>query len=117
AASPARGRRQRQRPEKRLKVGRDFAVNADTGSRARMNELKMRGMKRDASNAPLRRLCRVILSVADHRMVNRRKLHADLILQSRHQRDSDQRSGPKRAFHGIPEFSTSPGGVLLRGTP
>jgi len=45
-----------------------------------MTELKMSGMKSDASNSPLQRLRRVVLSVADDRVADRRKLHAYLIL-------------------------------------
>ena len=55
-----------------------------------MNELKMRCVKSDAGDSPLRRFRRVVFSVADHRVADRRKLHSDLILQSRHQRHSNQ---------------------------
>ena len=82
-----------------------------------MNELKMHCMKRDASNSPLRRFRYVVFSIADDRVADRRKLHSDLILQSRHQRNSDQRSGAKTAFDAIPKFSTSRLGVALRGQP
>ena len=80
-----------------------------------MNELKMRGMKSDASNSSLRGLGRVVLSVADDGMADGGKLHPDLVLQSRLQRDSDERSGPKRAFDGIPKLSPSSLGVTRRG--
>jgi hypothetical protein len=80
-----------------------------------MNELKMRGVKGDARDSALRRFRRVVLSVADDRMADRRKLHSDLVLQSRHQRNPDQRSGPKRAFHGIAKFRASRLGAALRG--
>jgi hypothetical protein len=35
-----------------------------------MNELKMRCVKSDATNSPLRRFRRVVLSVADDRVAN-----------------------------------------------
>ena len=82
-----------------------------------MNELKMSCMKSDASNSPFRRFRQAVLSVADDRVADRGKLHSDLILQSRHQRNSDQRSGPKRALDGVPEFSPGRFGVAVRGQP
>jgi hypothetical protein len=36
-----------------------------------MNELKMRCMKSDASNSPLRRFLRMVFSVADDRVAER----------------------------------------------
>jgi len=47
-----------------------------------MNELKMRRVKSDAGNPPLRRFRQVVFSVADDRVADRRELHSDLILQS-----------------------------------
>jgi len=79
-----------------------------------MNELKMRCVQSDASNSPLRRFRRVVFSVADDRMADRRELHPDLILQSRHQRHSNQRSAQKRALDGISKLGTSRFGVALR---
>ena len=79
-----------------------------------MNELKMRRMKSDARNSPLRRFRRVVFSVTDDRMADRRKLHPDLILQSRRQRHPHQRSVPERAFDPISKFRTSRFGVALR---
>src|SRR3984893_16169604 len=84
-----------------------FAVNRDVLSRARMDKLKMRGMKSNALNQLLRRFRGVIFSVPDYRMARRRKLHADLILKARHQLNPYQRSIRKKAFHGIPEFGAS----------
>src|SRR6266852_5605315 len=84
-----------------------FAVNRDVLSRARMDKLKMRGMKSNALNQLLRRFRRVIFSVADYRMARRRKLHADLILESCHQLNPYERSVRKKAVDGIPEFGTS----------
>ena len=55
-----------------------------------MSELKMPRMKGDAGNSPLQCFRRVVFSVADDGMADRRKLHSDLILQSRHQRHSNQ---------------------------
>jgi len=66
-----------------------------------MNELKMRRVKSDARNSPLRRLRQVVFPVADYRVADGCKLHSDLILQSRHQRHSNQRSAPQSAFDGI----------------
>jgi hypothetical protein len=78
-----------------------------------MNELKMRCMKSDASNSPLQRLRLMVLSVADDRVADGGKLHSDLVLQSRHQRNSDEGRGAKTAFDEIPKFSTSRlGGAL-----
>jgi len=67
----------------------------------------MSRMKSDARNSPLQRFRLMVLSVADHRMADRRKLHADLILQSRHQRNSNQRRAAQTPFDAIPKFSTS----------
>ena len=71
-----------------------------------MNELKMPGMKSHAINAPLRGLFRTVLSVAEDGMANGGKLYSDLILQSRHQFDADQRSAAQHTFHGIAKFRT-----------
>src|SRR6202521_6486696 len=84
-----------------------FAVNGDALSRARMDKLKMRGMKSNALNQLLRRFRWVIFSVTDYRMARRRKLHANLILESCHQLNPYQRSIRKKAFDGIPEFGAS----------
>src|ERR1700674_363385 len=81
-----------------------FAVNGDALSRARMDKLKMRGMKSNALNQLLRRFRRVIFSVTDYWMARRRKLHADLVLKSCHQLNPYERSIRKKAFDGIPEF-------------
>ena len=78
-----------------------------------MNELKMRCMESNPSNAPLRSLRRVVLSVADDRVADRRKLHSDLILQSRHQFHSDERSIREEAFDGISKFGTSRSRIAL----
>ena len=79
-----------------------------------MNELKMRRMKSHAGNSPLRRFRQVVFSVADDRVADGRKLHSDLILQSRRQRHPDQRSAPERAFDPIAKFRTSRLGIALR---
>ena len=78
-----------------------------------MNELKMRRMKSNAGNSPLRRFRQVVFSVADDRVADGCELHSDLILQSRHQRHPDQRSAPERAFDGISKFRASRFGVAL----
>ena len=53
----------------------------------------MRGMQSHTRNAPLCRFLGMILSVADDGVSQRRKLHTNLILQSRHQRDADKEFG------------------------
>jgi hypothetical protein len=84
-----------------------------------MSELKMPRMKGDAGNSSLQCFRRVVFSVADDGMADRRKLHSDLILQSRHQRNSDERCGAKTPFDEILKFGTSdlraaPGGQPLK---
>ena len=82
-----------------------------------MNELKMRCVKSDASDSPLRRFRQVVFSVTHDRVTGRCKLHSDLILQSRDQGNSDERSAQKRAFDGISKFGTSRLGVALGAQP
>lgn len=77
----------------------------------------MGGMEGDASDATLLHLLVAVLSVADDRAANRRKLRTNLILQSRHQGNPHQGSSPKRALDGIPKFSTSRSRVALSGQP
>src|SRR5882762_5650108 len=84
-----------------------FAVNRDALSRSRMDKLKMRGMKSNALNQFLRRFRRMIFSVPDYWMARRRKLHADLILESCYQLNPYQRSIRKKAFDGISKFGAS----------
>ena len=79
-----------------------------------MDKLKMCGMKSNASNERLRRFRPVVFSIADHRVAHRRKLHSDLILQSCHQLNPDERSIRKKAFDGISQFGTSRSGVSSR---
>src|SRR6202795_128204 len=81
-----------------------FAVNGDAISLAWLAKFKMRGRKSNALNQLLRRFRWVIFSVPDYRMARRRKLHADLILESCHQLNPYERSIRKKAFDGIPEF-------------
>ena len=78
-----------------------------------MNELKTRCVKGHASNSTLRGFRLAILSIADDRVADRCKLHSNLVLQSRHQRNVDQRSGTQGALDAIPEFSTGCPGVIL----
>ena len=77
--------------------------------------VEMNGMKSDAGNAPLRLFRRVVLSVADDRVADGGKLHPDLVLQSRDQRNADERCSAKPAFHGIPEFRARRLGITRRG--
>jgi len=78
-----------------------------------MNELKTRCVKGHASNSTLRGFRLAVLSVADDRVADGCKLHSNLILQSSHQRNLDQRSGTKSPLDAIPEFSTGSSGVIL----
>ena len=77
----------------------------------------MRRVKGDARNSSLRRFRRMIFSVAHDRVADRRKLHADLILQSRHQRNPHQRSAQKRTFDRVAELGASRFGVALCAQP
>jgi len=52
-----------------------------------MNELQSSRMKRNSIDATFRGFLMAILPVADHRMAERRELHTNLVLQSRHQRN------------------------------
>ena len=56
----------------------------------------------------------MVFSVADNRVAHRRKLRSDLILQSCHQFNPDERSIRKKAFDGISKFGTSRLGVSRR---
>jgi hypothetical protein len=80
-----------------------------------MCELQMRCMKRDTSNSPVLRFRRMVFSVANDRVVDGGKLHPDLILQSREQRNLDERSGQQRTFDRIPKFSASRFRIVRRG--
>ncbi len=80
-----------------------------------MNELNVSCMQSDASDSPLQRLHRVVLSVANHRVADRRKLHPDLVLQARHHRNPDERCASKVAFDNIPQLSTSRLPIALSG--
>jgi hypothetical protein len=72
-----------------------------------MDKLKVRSVKGDAGNEPLRSFCRVVFSIADHRMAQRGELRPDLILQSGHQLNPDERSIRKKAFHRVSKFGAS----------
>ena len=76
-----------------------------------MNKLKMRGMKSNTGNQGFRGFCPVVFSITDDRMAYRRKLHPDLILQSCHQVNPDERGIGKDAFNGISKFGPGPLGV------
>lgn len=69
-----------------------------------MNELKMRGMKSDPGNQLFRRFSPVVFPVAYDRVAARRKLHPDLVLQSCHQFNPDERGIRKNALNGISKF-------------
>jgi hypothetical protein len=70
-----------------------------------MHELEVSCVKRNAVDSPLRRFLGVVFSVTDDWMTNRGKLHSNLILQSCHQCDSDERSGAETTFDAISKFS------------
>ena len=56
----------------------------------------------------------MVFSIPDDRVAHRRKLRSDLILQSGHQLNPDERSIGKKAFDGIAKFGTSRSGVSRR---
>ena len=76
-----------------------------------MKELQRGRMQRNPSNSTLRSFVRAVLPVTDDRVTERRKLHSNLILQSRQQRNPYQGSFAQRAFDRIPEFSSRRFGV------
>lgn len=63
-----------------------------------MTEVKSRGMKRHAVDAPFLSFGGVILTVTDHRVADGRELHSDLVLQSCHECHPDQGSAAKTAL-------------------
>lgn len=72
-----------------------------------MDKLEMRGVEGNPGNQGLRGFLAVVFSVADHRVADRRELHADLILQPCHQFNSHERSIGKETFDGIAKFGAS----------
>ena|SRR5437667_767637 len=78
-----------------------------------MNKLKMCCVESDASDQPFKRFCRMIFPVTDDRVADCRKLRSDLILQSSHQRNSDQGRAGKKSLDGISKFSARRPGVSL----
>ena len=76
-----------------------------------MNKLKMRGMKSNTGNQRFQRFCPVVFSITDDRMADCRKLYPDLVLQSCHQLNPDERGIGKDAFNGISKFGPGPLGV------
>ena len=79
-----------------------------------MNKMQVGRMKRDPGNSTLRGFVMAVLPVADDRMAEGCKLDSDLILQSRQQRDPQQRSCAERALDGVAEFSAGRFAVPLR---
>ena len=57
--------------------------------------------------------CRMIFPVTDNRVADCRKLRSDLILQSGHQRNPDERGAGKKPLDGISKFRASRLGVFL----
>ena len=82
-----------------------------------MNEVKMRRMKSDASDSPLKCFLAAVLSIAHHRVADCRKLHPDLVLQPRHQRYADERCVAKRSLDAIAKFSSSCSRIAFLGQP
>ena len=76
-----------------------------------MNKFQIGRMKGHPRDSPLCHLFRTILSVSNHRMPDGRKLHPNLVLQSRHQRDAHQSRTAKSLLYAVPEFC--PGGFLV----
>lgn len=103
----------RQAQNQALKIARQFAVDRDVFSCARMNKLKMRRVESHASDQTFGRFRRVILPVTDDRMADCRKLRPNLILQSGHQCNPDERGAGKHPFDGISKFCASRFGVVL----
>ena len=82
-----------------------------------MNKRKARRVQREPANLPLRGLLRGILSIPDHGMTNRQKLHPDLILQSGDKCDADKRCVAKLAFHRVAQLGAGALGIALAGGP
>src|SRR5208283_1328276 len=75
----------------------------------------MRCVESYARDTALGSLFGMVLSVADDGMAERRKLHADLILQSGHQRNPYKRSAAQKALDRIAKFRTGCFRVALLG--
>jgi hypothetical protein len=56
-----------------------------------MQKLQSLRVQGNTRNPPLRGLLCVVFPISNHRMPGCRKLHADLVLQSRDERDPQQR--------------------------
>ena len=69
-----------------------------------MSELEMRGVESDARDSRFQFSGWIVLSVTEDRVADCRQLHTDLILQSGHQPDSDNRSPFQAMFDGIVKF-------------
>src|SRR5262249_45083115 len=111
--APGTGRRERL--NQRRYIRREIAIRGYRLSRSRMNKFEARRMQGEAVNLPLRSLFRSILSVPDHRMTNRQKLHPDLILQSGDERDADERCVAKLAFHRVSQLGAGALGIAVAG--
>jgi hypothetical protein len=108
---PSPGRRQVL--EQMPKIGRRFAVNIYAFPLTGMNKPKMRSVQRHAIDQPLRRFFRTVLPIAYHRVADGRELRADLVLQTGHQFDPDQRGIVKDAFDPVTKFA--PGRLRVLG--
>jgi len=90
-----------------LKVGGQFAINRDVSPGAGMDKPEMGSVECNAIDELLRPFHPVIFSIADNRVPEGRKLDTDLILESGHKLDADERSIRKKAFDRISQFGTS----------
>ena len=61
-------------------------------------------MESDAGDSPFLFSIRVVLPVPEDGVADCRQLHTDLILQSGHQRDADDRCPFQALFHGVAQF-------------
>jgi len=88
-------------------VGRRFGLDDDGLTGAWMEEFEPVGVKRDAVDATLLGFGGMILAVADDRMTEGGKLHADLVLEPGHQRYMNQRGIAQLAFDLIVKLGAS----------
>jgi len=94
-----------------------MAVDREALSGARVKELKMRRVESDAGDQPLGGFLGAVLSVADDRVADGRKLRPDLVLQSRHQRNPDERGAGKKPFDGVSKLGASGFGIFRGAQP
>lgn len=76
-----------------------------------MRELQMSGVQRDPPDSSLGGFLRLVFPVTDYWVTDRGKLRANLILQTRRQRDSNQRGSAQELLHGIMKLSARRSGL------